>query len=235
MSFASFRYPAMNDALANTFYATMKVGAGGVTKADAGGIFARTADFNSSLAPYELIARIGKDAGTTSTTFGTLGDPVLSQDGGIAFHATLKATKTVKGSATTTLWWKPPGEALKLLAQGGAATVGDLPGALWKSFANLAIAGGGRGPIFAATLVPKKGDVTAATASGVWATDFTGATRLLFRTGSTVDGKVLKSFALLKATVGNMGVTRSFNDAAEIVWLASFTDKSSAIITTEVP
>ena len=53
-SFASFHFPAMNDALQNTFFAMMKVGGGGVTKADAGGIFLGSADFNSSLAPYAL-------------------------------------------------------------------------------------------------------------------------------------------------------------------------------------
>ena len=31
-----------------------------------------------------------------------------------------------------------------------------------------------------------------------------------------------------------MGVTRSFNNS-QVVWLATFTDKSTAIITTEVP
>jgi hypothetical protein len=232
-SFAGFRYPAMNDALESAFFATMKVGLGGVTKADAGGIFAGTADFNGSLAPYELIAQIGKPAGTTGTTFSSLGDPVLSQDGGLAFTAKLKPTKTVKGTAT--IWWQPSGAPLQLLAQSGAATVGDIAGAEWKSFTNLAIAAGGRGPIFAATLAPNKGGVTAATASGVWATDFEDNVRLLFRTGDTVNGKTLKSFTLLKATVGNTGVTRSINDAAQVVWLATFTDKGTAIITTEVP
>lgn len=35
--------------------------------------------------------------------------------------------------------------------------------------------------------------------------------------------------------VSSTGVTRSFNDTAQVVWLATFTDKSTAIITTEVP
>lgn len=48
-------------------------------------------------------------------------------------------------------------------------------------------------------------------------------------------GKTIKSFTLLTPTVGNTGVTRSFNDAGQVVWLATFTDKSQAIITTEVP
>lgn len=69
----------------------------------------------------------------------------------------------------------------------------------------------------------------------LWACDFTGAPRLLFRTGDTIDGKTLKCFALLNATIGSLGVTCSFNDAAEIVWLATFTDKTTAIIRTTVP
>lgn len=231
-TFASYSFPATNNTV-TTFLASMTVGAGGVTKADARGVF-----LSAGTGAYTPIARVGSPAGATGANFSLLKDPVLASNEGIAFPATLKATKTVKGPATTTLWWKPPGEALKLLAQGGAITVGDIANAQWKSFTSLAIAGGGRGPIFAATLVPKKGDVTAATASGVWATDFTDTTRLLFRTGvpnAIITGKTLKSFTLLKATVGNAGVTRSFNDAAQVVWLATFTDKTTAIITTEVP
>ncbi len=231
-SFATFRYPAMNDALANTFYATMKVGAGGVTKADAGGIFTSSADFSSSLAPYALLARIGKPAGVNDANFSTLSDPVISADGGIAFTATLKGG-TAKGLLTKTLWWKPSGEPLELLAQGGTATVGDIAAAQWKSFTSLAITD--RGPLFSATLVPGKGGVTAKTASGIWACDFTGTPRALFRTGDLINGKKLAKFTLLKVTVGSAGVTRSFNNTAQVVWLANFTDKSSAIIVTEVP
>jgi hypothetical protein len=58
---------------------------------------------------------------------------------------------------------------------------------------------------------------------------------VLFRTGDLLNGKPLKSYKLLNATVGNLGVTRSFNNAAQVVWLATFTDKTSAIIVTEVP
>ncbi len=117
------------------------------------------------------------------------------------------------------------------------APAGDLPGSQWKAFTSLAIAGGGRGPIFAATLVPCKGGVLATSASGVWGCDYTGAVRALFRTGDTniIAGKTLKSFTLLNATVGSLGVTRSFNDAAQVVWLATFADKTTAIVTTQVP
>ena len=162
---------------------------------------------------------------------------MLADDDGLAFPATLTGGKA-RGLAATTLWWKPAGGALALLAQGGQHPGPDLPADVqWKAFPSLAIAAN-RGPIFTGTVVSGKGGVTSATASGVWATDFTGAPRLLFRTGipdTIVTGKTLKNFTLLKATVGSMGVTRSFNNAAEVVWLATFTDKSTAIIRTMVP
>jgi hypothetical protein len=243
-SFASFHFPAMNDVLQSTFYATMKVGAGGVTKADAGGIFAGAADFGGNTAPYTLLAQVGHDAGTTGAKFAQLKDPVLSEDGDIAFQATIKGG-TVKGAAAQTIWWQHAGQPLALLAQGGARPGPDLPAeAQWKSFTSLAIAGSGRGPIFAATLVPGRGGVIKSTASGVWAVDYNGDPRMLFRTGTRIDVgppgapamKTVKSFTLLKASVGSTGVTRSFNDDAQVVWLATFKeDKSQAIITTQVP
>jgi len=235
-TFASFRFPALNDSLENAFYATMKVGAGGVTKADAGGIFASGANFGGSLAPYALIARVNKPAGATGANFAQFKDPVLSEDGDIAFQATLKGG-AAKGAAAQTIWWKQANQPLALLAQGGARPGPDFPAdAQWKSFTSLAIAGGGRGPIFAATLTPGKGGVLKTATSGVWACDFTGAPRVLFRVGDTIDGKTVKTFTLLKTLVGSTGVTRSFNDNARVVWLATFKeDKSQAIIVTEVP
>ncbi len=209
---------------------TMTVGIGGVTKADSRGIF-----LSDGTGSYTPLARLGKPSGILGANFATLKDPVLSDDNAIAFTAILKGG-TAKGLATKTICWQPAGGTLTLLAQGGTRPGADLPAdAQWKDFTSLAIAGGGRGPIFAATLVPGKGTVTAKTATGVWACDFTGAPRALFRTGDTIGTKVLKSFTLLKATVGNLSITRSFNDAAEVVWLATFTDKTTAIIRTEVP
>ncbi len=234
-TFASYGFPAANNSNSSTFLASMTVGVGAVTKADARAIFLS----DSSTGAFTPIARVGKASGVGGSNFSLLKDPVLSSDDGIAFLATLKGG-TVKGLTASTLWWQPAGGALTLLAQGGTAlgADSDLPGAQFKAFTSLAIAGAHRGPIFVATLVPNKTNVAAATANSVWACDLAGEPRLLFRTGvpnAIVAGKTLKSFSLLTATVGSLGVTRSFNDAQKVVWLATFTDKSQAIITTEVP
>jgi hypothetical protein len=112
-------------------------------------------------------------------------------------------------------------------------------GARWNAFTSLAISAP-RGPIFAATLQPGKGGVTAATASGVWGNDSAGELRLLFRKGESVQFggglvKTVKTFTLLNAAAGSAGVTRSFNDAGQVAWLATFTDQSQALLITEVP
>ncbi len=225
--FASYGVPAGNGDGDSVFAGSRVIG-GAVTKANAKGIFADTG------AGFVDVARVGGQAGANGETFSVLSDPVLGADGGVAFLATLKGGNA-KGLAAKTLWWQPAGQPLELLAQGGTRPGADLPAeAQWKAFSSLAIASG-RGPIFAATLVPGKGGVTKATASGVWATDAAGNPRLLFRTGDMIGGKTLKKFTLLNATVGSVGVTRSFNDNGRVVWQATFTDKTTAIITTEVP
>lgn len=230
-TFKSYGVPARSATEAAAFLGTLNIGAG-VTKADASGIFAGP----DGTGKFASVVRVGADATAAGigAKFSLLKDPVLNNDGAIAFPATVKG---VKGLGAQTLWWQPAGGTLTLLAQGGA-TAGDLTGAQWKAFTSLAIAGGDRGPIFVATLVPNKTNVTAASATGVWATDFANQPRVLFRTGipdAIVAGKTLKSFTLLKASVGSTGVTRSYNDNTEVVWLATFTDKTTAIVTTEVP
>lgn len=232
-TFASYSFPTTNDHGTVAFLASLTPGPGGATAATARGIF-----ITDPLSQFVPLARVGRSAGLSgapTVKFSTLKDPVLASDDGLAFTATLTGG-SVKGLATATLWWLPPGEGLQILAQGGQRPGPDLPAlAQWKSFTSLAIAGH-RGPLFAASMLPGKGGVTAANANGVWGTDFNGTPRLLFRAGVTqIGGKPLQSFTLLKATLGNLGLTRSFNDKTIVVWLATFKDKSTALIRTLVP
>jgi hypothetical protein len=234
-AFATFGLPTTNNNSYAAFLASMKVGVGGVAKADAKGVF-----FSDGNGAYKTLARLNTDSGVNNhAKFSALKDPVLAADNGVAFAATLKGGN-VKGLAATTLWWQAPGDEPTLFAQAGAVNGGvvtDLNGAQFKTFPSLAIAAN-RGPVFTATLVPGKGGVTKANASGLFATDYQGAIRTLFRTGDTdiVTGKTLKSFTVLNATVGSLGVGRTFNSKQKVAWLATFKeDKSQAIVVTEVP
>lgn len=233
-TFASYGLPAANVAGDSAMLASLSPGSGDVAKANARGIFHCAPGSNR----YSPVARISQNAGTTGGNFTSFKDLVLDADGTIAFPATIRGPG-IKGAATATLWWKRPTQPLTLLAQGGvgALLVGDLPGAQWKGFTSLAIIPS-RGPIFSATLVPGKGGVKKSGSTGLWATDFEGQPRLLFRTGvanAVIPDKTLERFAILKASAGSTGSTRSFNNKAEIVWLATFADDSEAIVTTIVP
>jgi hypothetical protein len=233
-SFASIGVPAANDAGNIVFRASLTLTKNIASAATAQGIF-----MSEGATLSHPLARMGDPAGSTGATFSVLKDPVLGEDGGIAFPATIKGS-TAKGLNATTLWWQPPAGHLELLAQAGPNNQGiptDLPtGAQWSTFTSLAIAEN-RGPLFTGTLTPGKGGATAATASGLWAVDANGKIRTLFRTGDTtlISGKVLTGINVLKASVGSMGVSRNFSGQGEIVWLATFKDKSQAVITTEVP
>jgi uncharacterized delta-60 repeat protein len=225
-AFATLGLPAANGSGQSAFFASLGIG-NGISKANAHGIFARR-----SGQLHEPIVRLGKMALENGAVFAALKDPVISEDESIAFPATLKGDG-LRGATAQSLWWQPAGGELGLIAQGGAEPPG-VPGGQWKTFTSLALLAN-RGAIFTATLAPGKGGVTPATANGVWAADFTGTLHLLFRTGDTIDGKELKSFTLLRAVPGSEGVTRSFNDRAQIVWRATFAGNETAIVTTEVP
>jgi len=245
-NFASYGIPAGVDNGDASFLATLTVGSGTppVTALTARGVWAAV-----SGGGFNALARIGGAAGNTGGTFSVLRDPVLASDGGVAFPATIVG-KTVKGAAASTLWWLPAGTTtgtagVQLLAQGGASTVtvpGSAAGAQWQSFPSLGIAAN-RGPIFTAKLVPGKGSVTAATASGLWAINSSGRLMQIVRTGVTTvpmdsnpaHDKMVKGFKVLAATPGNIGVTRSFNENGQIVWLATFSDKTQGVVVSELP
>ena len=187
------------------------------------------------------VVTVGTSIGTGlgNATFRVLKDPVLASDGGLAFPATVSTSIASTGpGATNSIWWQPPQGALQLLAQSGQQATADVPaGVKWKTFTSLAIAAN-RGPIFTATLANGPGGVNATNDQGVWATDFNGHLRLLFRTGisgAVVAGKTLKSFQILNPANDTRGVTASFNDHQQIIWRAIFTDGSEAIVTSEVP
>jgi subtilisin-like proprotein convertase family protein len=226
-SFKSYGFPASNSADA-AFLGTLTTGAGGVTKSNARAVFE-----SAGGAEFGIVARAGTSAGTTGAFFKSFLDPVLASDGSLSFIAKLSGGG-VRGAAATSMWYRAPGGALTLVAQGGAEPPG-VEGARWQDFASLAIISG-HGPLFTATMVPGKGGVTPKAAEGVWGYDSTRVLRLLFRTGTeVVPGKRLKKMALLNAVPGSTGVTRSFNDAGMLMWRATFEDNSSALMLTEIP
>jgi hypothetical protein len=208
-----------------SFYGTLVPKVAGVTAATSSGIF-----FGSGFG-FEPLVRPGQTATTLGTaTFASFLDPVMSPDGeAIAFSSFVKGNG-VTPATNQVLWIADANAALSVLAREGTDAVG---GGTWKAFTNLAFPGGGRGPLFLATL-KTGGAITGANDSGAWAVDSTGALQRLFRKGDTIDGQVLKSFTLLKPSVGSKGATHSFNANGTVAWRAVF-KKGAAILKTEIP
>ena len=71
--------------------------------------------------------------------------------------------------------------------------------------------------------------------AGLWAVDSTGALRLLAREGDVIGAKTLKSMTVLTAVSGSPGVTRSFNNAGQVIYRATFTDGSQSVVVVQVP
>ena len=219
--------PVAADGSRLAFRAMLYPGAGGVSAANAEAIFSGDA------ANLCLIARAGRPTFIGSTVFGKFGDPVLAPGtDSVAFPATLSGVSSVTDA---TLWWKPTNGPLKLLAREGVRPEGLPTGTKWEAFPTLALPGGETGPIFVATLKQNTGGVDASNDKGVWAVDSVGNLRLLFRKGDTIEGRELKGFTVLNAVSGSPGVTRSFNNYGQLVWRATFTDGSNAIVVTQVP
>ncbi len=227
-TFKSFG-PVAADSTHVAMAATLNVGTGDVTSANARAIFL------GSNAGFEPVARLTQEApGISGATFRTLGDPVLAPlSGAVAFPATLKGTSAAQDS---TLWWKPAAGTLTLIAREGDQPPGVPAGAKWKKFVSLALSGGTHGaPLFYAQLAPRAGGVNAGNDFGLWAMNHAGELKLLAREGDVIGGKQLKTITVLNAVAGAPGVTRSFNNTQSVVYRATFTDNSQSILIVPIP
>lgn len=232
-----FSLPAMDSHGANfAVRGTLLRGAGGVTTSNDTAV-AVSVGGN----PFVIAAREGAPAPDVSTAqFATFFDPLVNDKGIVAFLATLKGTG-VKDPTKTGLW-AGPADALKLLARAGdhAVDTDALPRSsqFWSGFVSHALSEGSEGgAIFLATL--KGTGVTPKNNLGLWAVDSGGKLREVLRTGDqmSVSGqsKTLAKMTLLNSSRGVFGTTRSFNDTGSVALLATFTDKSQALIRVEIP
>jgi hypothetical protein len=227
IAFASFSIPAMNARGHHAFLGTRILGLDGATAANSRGIFFH----DPAIGGYRPLARTGEYApgviGATGPGSGSISafyDPVLADNGSLAFRALLGG---VRATNNDSLWWRPAGGTPNLIAQEGQRPADSTVATeKWLAFPSVAITPGGR-PLFTATVTGG--------ASGVWGTDYTGHLRKLFRTGDLIGGRPLAGFAILKAVPGAMGMTRSFNGTQQLVWRAVFRDGTTGIVETIVP
>jgi hypothetical protein len=187
--------------------------------------------------PLACVLREGSLAGNTGVRWATFADPVVSDQGEIAFMATL-AGAGVTAANKTSLWSGPPSAPL-LVARLGTATVPDASGAIvagrfWSGITSLALPGGvTRGPLFVATV--RGAGVTAATNRRLYCVDTTGRLRELMKPGDTVGAKTIKSFSLLDAVPGSLGVKRSYTSVGSLVISVKSTDNTVSLVRVDLP
>ena len=172
--------------------------------------------------------------------YGSFSDPVGGDESRLAFISKLKPKLGGATSATDTVLWRVnPAGTLQLLARKGLPATGT-NGAAYSGFKAVAWTGrGDNGVAFVATLKPKKGLVTPANDTGLWAEGSDGTLYLALREGATVQvgdaTKTIKTFTMLGAVLGSIGQGHSSNFANGYAALATFTDNTKGVVTVWVP
>jgi uncharacterized repeat protein (TIGR03803 family) len=233
-TYTSFGSPAINDNDHTAFAATLASGAGVTT---ANNLVIRADD---SSGVNQLVAQSGMAAPGLASSFLTFSDPVYNNHEAVAFRATLKAAK---GQPALGIWSTDANtQALAKVVLAGDAAPGCPTGATFATFPELVLADQGgpnneSGVIFLATLTVNTGAaVTAANNTGIWAVDSSGNLQLIVRTGDSLDGKTLTALSFLPAETLVNGQGRSYSQPrGDLVFLATFSDKSTAIYNVVFP
>ena len=205
-------------------------------KPDRGGVLAT--DKNALLSSidgtdWSVFARQSDPAPVTRAgpLYASFFDPVVNDAGDVAFLATLQGAG-IDTSNQTALFGGLPDDP-QLIARLGARVPDELGAAttaVWSKFISFALPGGpDAGPVFLAKT--SGGDI------GIWAVDSQGTLRRILRIGDTPAGATapIAGLTLLKATAGAYGVTRSFNATGSIALLATFADKTQALLRADIP
>ncbi len=121
---------------------------------------------------------------------------------------------------------------MRLIAREGAHAAETPAGTTWASFTSLALPEG-RGPLFVAKVA--NGGTTTANDMGLWATDSTGALRLLLREGDALGTSTVQTFTVLSTVLGSPAQTRSFNNGGSIILRATDATGAQHLLSIAVP
>jgi hypothetical protein len=222
-TFASFGVPSINDAGQVAFRASLARTAGARVSAVLAG------------APPTVVVREGDAApGLGNATFTSFRDPMLNEDGRIAFLASAGSST----SSTLGLWSNAgTGGALTLVAAKGTPAPG-VAGSTFGNIVSAALPNGLPGPVFVAKLARSTVPGTPAQ-DGLWAVTTNGTVQLLLRDGENVDTglstKRVQAFKVLGVVAGSPGQGRSYNDTKQLAIRIVFTDGTQMVMKKTIP
>lgn len=198
---------------------------------------------NSSTTNFHVVAKGGTGApGIDFAAFANFLDPVFNAQLVTAFTASVTGTGVTAKNGTG-IWQTAFDDSLVLIARTGDEPPG-IPGAVWASFTSLALPDHANS-VFVAKVAAGPLDaglpsgVTVNNNVGLWGIDSKGVLRLLVRSGDPLKvagvPKTLSMFTILDAVPGSSGQGRSYNAASDLVYRATFTDHSQAIMRLHLP
>jgi hypothetical protein len=211
--------------------AKLLAGVSGVSSANDSGIWKTDVAGVRSLIAREGSAAPDAAGADSAAVFAGLSDPVVNAAGRIAFRGTLRTGVGGVSSANSSGLWAQNGSGLALLARKGDQVPGLDPGAKFSAFQQFSLPDAG-GLVFLATVAGT--NVTSANNAGLWAVDGGGVLQLVARKGDVISvngsDKKIKAITLFAATPFSAGQTRSFSTDGALLFRATFTDKSTALV-----
>ncbi len=239
----SFKLPAYAPE-ATVFESLLRIGPGGITKKDNSAVF--DAAGVATGGPITL-RRLAQRAGPVPAPFGG-----PSPGSGLrALRATLaglgqasafigQATLPGQRAADSIFDARDDGQPRQI------ARIGEFApgGGKWGRFTSVAKPDGtGYGALISALLAINKNiGVTAKNRAALFAVDSTGELRRLLRAGDRLEStgpgsplKPIKSFVALMPAAGSIGAARGYDAAGRITVLVTFTDRTQAVVTIQVP
>ena len=179
---------------------------------------------------------LGRESETAPVggSFAAFSDPVSGASGRTAFLGTAAYGTPAKKLAA--LWYSADGDALILLTRVGDNAAG---GGKWAAF-NSCVLPDASGPLFTATLATDKAaGISASNNFGLWGANAAGTVRQILRTGDRVMvsavERTVKSFVALTPAAGSIGAAHGYDETGRTAVLATFTDKTVALLELAAP
>jgi hypothetical protein len=210
----------------SAFKATLLTGIGDITAANAQSLW-RTAGGEPS-----LVVRQGAPApGTSGAIFRSFADPIMNENGRIAFAGLLHAGVGDATAANASGVWSDASGAIQLIARKGAAAPGLAEGVKFTAFKQIMLPDAGGVAVLASVAGP---GISAANNLGLWSADEAGTLTLLARKGDLINAggsdRRLTGLTVFATTPFASGQQRNSQGAQVFTFLAVFSDATQAIV-----
>lgn len=237
----SLSLPAMIGESGVVFKGALKAGMPGVENTNDEGIFTNlSVDPNGQMLVGDIrtIVRAGNEVGEMpGVFFKSFSDPTADANGNIAFFARIRGKGVTSGNSEG-LFYILAGESSPQLVARMGDKLTELKGSKIRGFKNVVLHHrGGHGPVFKVSVYPSSR--AASKSEALLAVDSFGEVRVLAQAGDPyeINGetKVIRQIGAMSHVPGSSASARTAGEAGQVIYRATFTDHTQAIIQITVP